>query len=127
MKNSDKKLCRKLADYQLWAADEMKRFAEKTGDPQLKKKYEQTAALNRMFYEELATNDNDTENKSKIVSETDMLMRAYYIQQALYNVFSELMCESERPEGLDKICDRQIMICREILDEAQSRISVINL
>ncbi len=127
MQKSDEKLRRKLADYQLWAADEMKRFAEKTGDPQLKKKYEQTAALNRMFYEQLATNDNDTGNKSPIVSETDMLMRAYYIQQALYNVFSELMCESERPEGLDKICDRQIMVCREILDEAQSRINVINL
>lgn len=127
MDKNKEKIRRKLADYQLWAADEMKRFAETTGDPQLKKKYEQMAALNRSFYEQLATDDSERKNKSQMISETDMLMRAYYIQQALYNVFSELMCENERPDGLDKICDRQVMICREILDEAQSRINVINL
>ena len=46
MQNSQPKNTEKLASYQLWAADEMKRFAQKTGDPQLKKKYEQMAAVN---------------------------------------------------------------------------------
>ena len=63
MQNSEKTK-RRLADMQLWAADEMKEYAEKTGDPQLKKKYQQIAALNRSFYEILATDDKDSKNKS---------------------------------------------------------------
>ena len=126
MENSQIKTRRKLADMQLWAADEMKKYAEITSDPQLKKKYEQVAALNRLFYEQLATEDNDKTQKSMIVSETDMLMRAYYCQNSLYQVFSQLMTEDKRPDGLDEICDRQIMICRELLGEAENRISVIN-
>ena len=127
MQNSDTKITESLAKYQLWAADEMKRFAKCTSDPQLKKKYEQMAALNRSFYEQLSQQDNASENKGKPDNENEMLMRAYYIEKAIYNVFSELMCQSKRPEGLDKMCDRQIMICREILDEAENRKNVINL
>ncbi len=126
MQNSDLKVTEKLANYQLWAADEMKIFAQDTNDPQLKKKYEQMAALNRSFYEQLSQQDSDEENRSKIAAETEMLMRAYYIQKALFDVFSALLCNSSRPEGLDKICDRQIMMCREILTEAESRKNVIN-
>lgn len=127
MQNSNFKKIEMLADYQLWAADEMKRFADNTRDPQLRKKYEQMAALNRSFYEQLSGQDSDEQNKSKIAAETDILMRAYYIQKALFDVFSALLCRSQRPEGLDKICDRQIMICREILTEAENRKNVINL
>ncbi len=127
MQNSQLKIIKELAAYQLWAADEMKRFAETTGDPQLKKKYEQMAALNRSFYEQLSQQNNDNQNKSKTANETEMLMRAYYIQKALFDVFSALLCKSERPNGIDKICDRQIMICREILTEAENRENVINL
>ncbi|MBQ5816090.1 MAG: hypothetical protein IIW33_01380 [Oscillospiraceae bacterium] len=116
-----------LAAYQLWAADEMKRFAETTGDPQLKKKYEQMAALNRSFYEQLSAQIEDQQAEGKAAKEAQMLMRAYYIQKALFDVFSSILCAAERPEGLDKICDREIMICREILTEAENRENVINL
>ena len=127
MQNSQKKITEKLASYQLWAADEMKRFAQKTGDPQLKKKYEQMAAVNRAFYEQLLGQCADRQKECKTEKEIETLMRAYYIEKAIFDVFSSLLCASERPEGLDKMCDRQIMICREILDEAENRENVINL
>lgn len=126
MENSKKKLCRKLADMQLWAADEMKRLADLTHDPQMKTKYEQIAGVNRMFYETLATEDNDTRHKSEITRETDLIMRAYYLQRALYDSLSACAVEDIFPDSIDEISDRQTMICRELLTEAKSRIEVIN-
>ena len=125
MQNSEK-IKRYLADMQLWAADEMKEYAEKSCDPQLKKKYQQITALNRSFYEILATDDKDNKSRSKIVSETDLLLRAYYCQSAVCQGVFAVMVEDERPDRIDEICDRQIMICRELLDEANGRINLIN-
>lgn len=126
MENEQKKLCRKLADMQLWAADEMKRYATLTKDPQLKTKYEQIAGINRMFYETLAIEDNDTRKKSEIKRETDLIMRAYYCQRALYNAVSSCSTEDICPKNIDEIIDRQTLVCRELLTEAKQRINVIN-
>lgn len=125
MQNSEK-IKKHLADMQLWAADLMKEYAEKSCDPQLKKKYQQIAALNRSFYEILATDDNTVKRKGKIVSETDLLLGAYYCQNALTQCISAVLTQNERPDRIDEISDRQITICRELLDEMQNRISVIN-
>ncbi|MBE6788607.1 MAG: hypothetical protein E7539_02975 [Ruminococcaceae bacterium] len=126
MQNKQEKEKRNLADMQAWAADEMKNYAEKTQDPQLKKKYEQICAINRLFYEQLKTDQNDEKPKSRIELETDMLLRAYFCQNALYTAFSSLLTEYERPPKIDEMCDRQVTLCRELLDEAKSRINVIN-
>ncbi|MEE1280356.1 MAG: hypothetical protein UHH95_05970, partial [Oscillospiraceae bacterium] len=104
----------------------MKRFADLTHDPQMKTKYEQIAGVNRMFYETLATEDNDTRHKRQIIKETDLIMRAYYLQRALYDSLSGCAVEDIFPDSIDEISDRQTMICRELLTEAKSRIDVIN-
>ena len=126
MQNELEKLCRKLSDMQLWAADEMKRFATLTRDPQMKTKYEQLAGLNRMFYENLAVLDNDTREKSEIAYETDLIMRAYYLQKSVYNALVACAVEDNFPDKIDEITDRQTMMCRELITEAKQRIAVIN-
>ena len=125
MENEQKNLHRKLADMQLWAADEMKRLATLSQDAQMKTKYEQIAGINRMFYESLATEDNDTRNKSKITKETDLIMRAYFCQRALYDAFASCSTENMRPDNIDEIIDRMTLICRELLTEAEQRIKII--
>ncbi len=125
MENEQKNLHRKLADMQLWAADEMKRLATLSQDAQMKTKYEQIAGINRMFYESLATEDNDTRNKSKIIKETDLIMRAYFCQRALYDAFASCSTENMRPDNIDEIIDRMTLICRELLTEAEQRIKII--
>ena len=116
----------KLAKMQAWAADEMKNCAEKSCDPQLKKKYEQTAAINRIFYEQLNEEKASDTEKSEIERETEILLRAYFLQNALYREFSLFLTEQNRPQKIDEMCDRQVLICRELLDEAENRIKVIN-
>ena len=127
MSNLQKNLNSELAKYQLWAADQMKIYAEKTTDPQLKKKYEQITALNRMFYQNLLDGDEDNNIGKKELDETDMLMRTFFVQNAVYRVFSEQLFNEHRPKQTDEICDRLVMICRELLDEAEIRKNVINL
>ena len=124
MQNSQNKLKQNLADMQLWAADQMKHYANLTSDPQLKRLYEQVAALNRKFYEQFTVKNGTKNKKSNLETETEMLMRAYYCQRSLYTTLSQLMTDGMRPNGLDEVFDRQTMICRQILEEAQNRIAL---
>ena len=126
MKKELKKLCQKLSDMQLWAADEMKRFASLTCDPQMKTKYEQLAGFNRMFYENIKNDACDCKEKSKVAKEADLIMRAYYVQKAVCDAFFACAAEEIRPQKIDEITDRQTMMCRELLMELSVRMGVIN-
>lgn len=126
MQQNTKKTQKKLALMQKWAAEQMKQNAEKSCDPQLKKKYEQTAAINRIFYEQLNSEDDNKKEMSKMQKETELLMFSYFLQNALFREFSQYLTASKRIERLDEICDRQVLLCRELLDEASSRVEVEN-
>jgi len=116
----------KLALMQKWAMQEMKKSAETTQDPQLKKKYEQTAAINRIFYEQFSTKKEEQKEKSDIQRETETLLFAFFVQNTLFKEFSALLTRYNRPEKIDEICDRQVLICREILDEAENRMRTVD-
>lgn len=126
MPKNDQNIQKNLALMQKWAAEQMKQNAEKSCDPQLKKKYEQTAAINRIFYEQLGLKNEQDKEQSDMQKETELLMFSYFLQNALFREFSQYLTASDRIERLDEICDRQVLLCRELLDEANSRIEAEN-
>ena len=126
MEKTKKMHAKKLSEMHSWAAEEMKVLAELTTDPQMKTKYEQIAGINRMFYESLAPDDNSSEKGTGIVREIELIMRAYYVEKAVYTAACEYSVEREMPDKIDEIVDRQTLICRELLTEADQRIAVIN-
>ena len=126
MEQNIENIQKNLTLMQKWAAEQMKVNAEKSNDPQLKKKYQQTAAINRIFYEQLG-GENDCKNeKTEAQKETELLMFSYFLQNALFREFSQYLTAQNRVERLDEICDRQVLLCRELLDEAVSRLKVEN-
>lgn len=126
MPKNDQNIQKNLALMQKWAAEQMKQNAEKSCDPQLKKKYEQTAAINRIFYEQLGLKNEQDKEQSDMQKETELLMFSYFLQNALFREISQYLTASDRIERLDEICDRQVLLCRELLDEANSRIEAEN-
>lgn len=126
MPKNDQNIQKNLALMQKWAAEQMKQNAEKSCDPQLKKKYEQTAAINRIFYEQLGLKNEQDKEQSDMQKETELLMFSYFLQNALFREFSQYLTASDRIERLDEICDRQVLLCRELLDEANNRIEAEN-
>ena len=126
MENTKQNHTQKLADMQLWAADEMKNLAHLTHDPQMKTKYEQIAGINRMFYEALAENIENKAENSDISREIKLIMRAYYIEKSLFDAASGYSVERQMPEKIDEIVDRETLICRELLSEADQRLLVLN-
>ncbi len=126
MEKIKKMHAQKFSEMHAWAADEMRSLADLTSDPQMKTKYEQIAGINRMFYESLASEGKNTEKNNKILKEIELIMRAYYVEKAIYNAACEYSVDREMPDKIDEIVDRQTLICRELLSEADQRIAVIN-
>ena len=126
MENTKQSHTQRLAEMQLWAADEMKNLAHLTHDPQMKTKYEQIAGINRMFYETLALNTENKAENSDILKEIKLITRAYYVEKALFDAASGYSVERQKPDKIDEIVDRQTIICRELLLEADQRLLVIN-
>lgn len=122
MKKSNIEIIEKLKDFQLWAAEEMKIKAEKSEDSQLKDKYSQIAALNRLYFEKLSGTPFVSNKLNKEESEIKMLKEALFCQSAVYNAFSLECISSLQPEDCENILCGQIKICTDILKELEKRL-----
>lgn len=123
MKNQDKKteIAGLLCDFEAIAADCLKNLASESQDPQLKTKYEQIAGLNRGFTEKLKNEIQQDKPPKPIDKEIKLIMRAYFIEKALYNAVCEYSVGNARPNIIDELVDRHTLILRELLTEASWR------
>ena len=123
MKKQDKKseITRILADFELFAADNLKSLALETHDPQMKTKYEQIAGINRSFYEKLENEIRGAQKEKSIDKEINLIMRAYFVEKSLYTAICEHSIGGERPNIIDELVDRHTLILRELLTEANWR------
>ncbi len=123
MKNQNTKseITSLLADFEIFAADNLKSLALETHDPQMKTKYEQIAGLNRGFYDKLEKEKQSDANEKPIDKEINLIMRAYFVEKALYAAICEYSVGSERPSIIDELVDRHTLILRELLTEANWR------
>lgn len=123
MKKQDKKseIASMLSDFEIFAADNLKSLALETHDPQMKTKYEQIAGLNRGFYEKLKNEQQGSNEEKPIDKEIALIMRAYFVEKALYTAVCEYSVGSERPSIIDELVDRHTLILRELLNEASWR------
>ena len=119
MKKQDKKseIIGLLAHLELFAADNLKHLALETRDPQMKTKYEQIAGLNRGFYEKLKKENQEEERRTPIDKEIELILRAYFVEKALYTAVCEYSVGEMRPNIIDELVDRHTLILRELLTE----------
>ena len=117
MQNEKSKITNRIADLEAFAADELKRLAQDTRDPQMKTKYEQIAGLNRAFFESLKKETQIEPEEKPIDKEISIIMRAYFIEKTLYTAICECSVSENRPNIIDELVDRHTLILRELLTE----------
>lgn len=114
-----------LAEYELWASDLTKNAAKNTHDPQLKEKFEQISAINKLFYEKF-NKENEKKEKDETAEELKMLINSYFCHKAVLDALSIYMPLPDRPSDTDEAFDREAAFCREIIDEMTIRIKTEN-
>ncbi len=120
MQNKTQEIMKSLSQLLIWAAEEMKHLANETQDAQMKTKYEQIAGVNRMLCEKLRC-EQDEQSLSIGEREINLISRAYIIQKYLFLNASQISVEGKIPEIVDEICDKEIFICRDLLNEKKMR------